>query len=534
MWIIQIKNDLKGEVMSRKNEEELFSKKLSRREFLKKSGQVAGAAAILSSTFGKSLFAGGKEKEAAEEAMFEVVGANPMERAVNSAKQLAKKYPDAKLKVMVPTGSLGNMAPFGPQWEELTGVPVSFFEAGYGDDYAAKVLQESVSKTGEFDVTPPPPHMIPTCVESKLALDLTEWTKRYDPELTGPNGVVAPLDKFGCIYKGRVYALDTDGDAWSLFLRKDYLENPKEQKNFKSQFGYDLKKPETWKEFADQLKFFNRPDDNFYGGIMLYASFYSKFEFIQVFASKGNYYFNDNMEPMINNKDGVEALQYLQDISEFQHPGVWSMQWGETYKGMSDGLAYATFAWPAFSRYNNKPGNVAQGKLSYVVTPGWDVKGKVCHATILPYSWAFIVSRYSKYPELAYLWAQYNQSPQISAKAVLEDGGYFDPFRYNHFTDAGVINAYTKEFLDVLLASLQVSVPEIILVGGIEYMDLLDKEVQAALRGLKTAKKALDDAADRWEEVTERYGREEQIEQWKWLKQYFPQTVHDAVARKSV
>ena len=112
-------------------------------------------------------------------------------------------------------------------------------------------------------------------------------------------------------------------------------------------------------------------------------------------------------------------------------------------------------------------------------------------------------------------------------------GIYFDPFRYNHFTDPGVIDAYTKEFLDVLLASLEVSIPEIIMVGGIEYMDLLDKEVQAALRGLKTAKKALDDAAEVWEGVTERYGRDEQIEQWGWLKQYFPQSVHDAVARKA-
>jgi len=510
-----------------------FSEKMNRREFLKRGGAAAGAAFVLSSGLTRSLLASKGEEEQVSDEMFEVVGANPMERAINSAKELAKKYPGAELKVMVPTGSLGNMAPFGPKWEELTGIPVSFFEAGYGDDYAAKVLQEAVSKTGEFDVTPPPPHMIPTCVESKLAVDLTDWVAKYDPELTGPNGVVAPLDKFGGNYKGRVYALDTDGDAWSLFLRKDYLENPKEQQAFKRQFGYDLKKPETWPELADQIKFFNRPDDGFYGGIHLYNAFYSKFAFLQVFTSRGNYYFNDDMEPMVNNQDGVEALQYLQDISEYQHPGVWSMQWGETYKGMSDGLAYSTFAWPAFSRYNNKPGNVAQNKLAYTVTPGWEVKGKVCHATMLPYSWAFIVSRYSKYSELAYLWAQYNQSPQISAKAVLEDGGYFDPFRYNHFTDAGVIDAYTKEFLDVLLASLEVSIPEIIMVGGIEYMDLLDKEVQAALRGLKTAKKALDDAAEVWEGVTERYGREEQIEQWSWLKQYFPQSVHDAVARKA-
>ena len=65
------------------------------------------------------------------------------------------------------------------------------------------------------------------------------------------------------------------------------------------------------------------------------------------------------------------------------------------------------------------------------------------------------------------------------------------------------------------LVNLSISIPEIILVGGVEYMDLLDKEVQNALKGIKSADKALADAAEAWEGVTERYGRKKQIEQWK-------------------
>jgi hypothetical protein len=64
-------------------------------------------------------------------------------------------------------------------------------------------------------------------------------------------------------------------------------------------------------------------------------------------------------------------------------------------------------------------------------------------------------------------------------------------------------------------------------------MDLLDKEVQNALKGIKSADKALADAAEAWEGVTERYGRKKQIEQWKYLKGYFPKSVHDAVARRT-
>ena len=79
----------------------------------------------------------------------------------------------------------------------------------------------------------------------------------------------------------------------------------------------------------------------------------------------------------------------------------------------------------------------------------------------------------------------------------------------------------------------EVSFPDVILVGGAEYMDLLDKEVQAAVTGLKSAKKALDDAAENWEAVTDRYGRENQIEQWRWLEQFYPRSVIDAAERNA-
>ncbi len=97
---------------------ESFGKRMNRREFLKKGGAMAGAAVVLSSGLTRPLFAGKKEEAGTTVETFKVVGANPMERALNSAKQLAKNYPGAELKVMVPTGSLGNMTPFGPQWEE--------------------------------------------------------------------------------------------------------------------------------------------------------------------------------------------------------------------------------------------------------------------------------------------------------------------------------------------------------------------------------------------------------------------------------
>jgi multiple sugar transport system substrate-binding protein len=263
----------------------------------------------------------------------------------------------------------------------------------------------------------------------------------------------------------------------------------------------------------------------------MFGPFTSKWMFFQAFTSKGKFYFNDKMEPEINSKEGVEALQYLQDIVEFQMPGALSFDWGGVYGAMTAGGAYSTHTWVSFANYNNREGSKTRGKITAALMPGWDVKGTICHASPMADSWSYIVSKYSEYQELAYLWVQYNSSPEVSAKAILAMGGYFDPFRYSHFRDPDIIERYTTQVLDALLANTQVSFPDVILVGGAEYMDLLDKEVQAAVTGLKTAKKALDDAAEKWEDVTERYGREQQLEQWKWLKQFYPKSVKDAAAR---
>ena len=455
------------------------------------------------------------------------------ERALNSAMELAKKYPGAELTVMAPTGSLGNMAPFADEWESFTGIPVTFFEGGYGMDYVTRISQETVSKTGRFDIAIPPPSHIPTFVRARLAIDLTDYVNKYNPELSGPNGIVNPLNQYGCSYKGQNYMIGTDGDAWITYLRTDYLRDPKEQKNFKSMFGYELDIPLTLNQYADHLKFFNRPDDNIYGGCNMFGPFTSKWMFFQAFAAKGKFYFKNNMEPEINSREGVEALQYLQDISEFQIPGALSFDWGGVYGSMTDAAAYSTHTWVSFANYNNREGSKTKDKITAALMPGWDVKGTVCHASPMADSWSYFVSRYSNYQELAYLWIQYNSSPEVSARAILNEAGYFDPFRYSHFKDPDIIQRYTIPVLDALLANTEVSFPDVILVGGAEYMDLLDKEVQAAITGLKTAEKALEDAASAWEDVTERYGREEQMEQWRWLKQFYPQSVKNAATRLS-
>ena len=117
------------------------------------------------------------------------------------------------------------------------------------------------------------------------------------------------------------------------------------------------------------------------------------------------------------------------------------------------------------------------------------------------------MSSLSKEQEIAYLFTLYAVSPTLSTIAVRDPGGYFDPFRDEHYKDPDIIKLYSKEFLDVHEASMRGSIPDLYLKGQGEYFDVLRVNVQAADIGQKTAKQALDDTARDWDRISRRIGR---------------------------
>jgi len=60
----------------------------------------------------------------------------------------------------------------------------------------------------------------------------------------------------------------------ALFYRTDLFNHPDEKKNFKTKYGYDLKEPETYKEFRDIAEFFTRKKGQTLAGNVLTADFY--------------------------------------------------------------------------------------------------------------------------------------------------------------------------------------------------------------------------------------------------------------------
>ena len=152
--------------------------------------------------------------------------------AAKAAKELAAGK-NVSLKIMQPSGSLENVKPVGDRFTTETGIQIEYFEVPLGE-INQKMLLESVSKTGSFDISLPATFGIPDLVESGILVNMDKYAQKYEPEGFQDDA----LYSIGDYYKGSLYGYQTDGDTYVMFYLKDWLENAEENKKFADKHGY--------------------------------------------------------------------------------------------------------------------------------------------------------------------------------------------------------------------------------------------------------------------------------------------------------
>ncbi len=342
-----------------------------------------------------------------------------------------------------------------------------------------------------------------------------------------------PRDKFksgmlysiGDYYKGKFYGYQTDGDAYLMFYNKSWLEDSHENINFKNQYGYDLKIPETWQQLDQMIKFFHRPKQDKFGGALFRNKDYIAWEWWTRFHAKGLYPFDNNLTPQINSKAGIEALTELINTSQYLYPQARSNGLFENWQAFSEGNIFCNIGWGGTQKFLNKPDSNIRGNLLFGPSPGGYVNNQLIKTPYFNWGWNYTVSSTSKEPELAYLFSLYACSPAISTLAVQYPDGYFDPFRVEHYEDEKIRETYSKPFLDAHLFSMKESIPDLYLSGHGEYWDALKEYLSLAETGKMSPKFALDATARVWTQISKQYGINNQLEQWNYLKERYPASI---------
>jgi multiple sugar transport system substrate-binding protein len=344
-----------------------------------------------------------------------------------------------------------------------------------------------------------------------------------------------------------------DGDGQALYYRTDVLNDPKWQAEFKKEVGYDLPvPPKTWDQFRDVAKFFNGKDFNGNGkpgnGLTMHLKVGGQgmFHFMSMSApfvvSKDQpklYWFDPkDMKPLINSPGHVKALTQLAELVKYGPEAMLGWSLGESWDYFLKGDAVLTFTWGDLGALAQQEGSQVRGKIGTAPMPGtteWysfeksdfvksDQPNIVGNTT--GGSWSGVISKFSKSPEAAYyLLALMAAEPKAYVYSQrgwdgVDPGRTFD-FVAPHGTakiedyvaagwDKADAEMYTNAYYDVF--SNPVQLPYLRIPGTFEYWTALDVHLSEAVTGAKTAQQALDETAAEFDAITDRLGREDQLD----------------------
>ena len=430
-----------------------------------------------------------------------------------------KKQNSNSLTLLYPMGCLDNLKPITKAFNEMTGVNITLREVVV-DNINTHILLESAQGRYSFDVALPATFGLPELIEANTLSNLDQYAKKYQPNSYQQQS----LYSLGDYYKGSLYGYQTDGDAYVMFYKKSWLEDEELNKKFLDQHGYSLKIPTTWQELDTMMKFFHDPEAKRYGGCLFRSPDYVHWEWWLRFHAKGSYPFDDNMQALIDSDAGIQALEELISATAYLHPKSKVNGLFENWKTYSEGNVFCNIGWGGSQKYLQKQA-LTKNDMLYGLTPG--IKNGESNQPISYFNWGwnYVVSKLSPNQEIAYLFTLFACSPTISTLSVRQAGGYFDPFRENHYIDEEINQIYTAEFLEVHKSSMENSIPDLYLQGQADYFGALKENIQLALRGTLSAEKALNLTAKQWSNISNNIGKGSQQKQWRFLKQQYPKNI---------
>lgn len=446
-------------------------------------------------------------------------------------------FKGVELTVAGPAGQVECIKQWTGEWEKQTGGKVNLNAIPFSD-IDAKVLAATGTGTFLADV-----YYIGSQTAGQLMA--SDRVLEVPANLRGRLGLDQIPDlynKYQLSWNGKLYGIPWDGDMLMLNYRKDLLSDPKYQEAFKTQFGYDLAAPESWKQYADIAQFFTGKDwDNGkpgYGLVELpmrknhaWNGFLSRAAGYAKLPDDPAFFFDPTtMKPRINNPGFVKALEDWKTAMQWGPPDMQSYDWAANAQAFVGGRAALDIQWGDIGPMSVDPNtSVVQDKVGFAVTPGstsvWNTKTEKWESSAEPNKapfagfggWIYVVPKLTKHPDAALDLATFLGSPEVRLKAVTTPGCGVNPDSLAQldpsiWVAAGFSEDAAQNYTQAIKDSL--SNPNVVfdlrIPGIFDYKDALEIAVTKALAGEATPQAALDTAAQQWDAITDRLGREQQ------------------------
>ena len=342
------------------------------------------------------------------------------------------------------------------------------------------------------------------------------------------------------VFDGKVMTQSIDGDVHTYTYRTDLFDDPKEKKNFKAKYGYDLAIPKTWKEYTDIAEFFQRPDAKLWGTAEAFRRGGQQFWFFFSHAAAytnhpsnpGSMFFDpDTMKTQINNPGWVRGLTEYIRVSKLAPPNALNFSFGEVNAAVAGGQVAQSIGWgdtgviaadPKQSKINGKVGSAILPGSNEVwnhKTGKWDKFPTIVYSPFMAFGgWQAGVPSAGKHQAAAWDFIKTMSSPEVSGNAAITGGTGVNPYRKSHTTNLALWSKLftpreAKEYLGAQAASINAKnvALDMRLPGYFSYTEVLEIELSKALAGQVTPQQALDTVAKEWDKLTAELGQDKQL-----------------------
>ena len=356
---------------------------------------------------------------------------------------------------------------------------------------------------------------------------------------------IMPLYQQQTTWGDTIYGYPWDGDFHSMYFRKDLIADADNQAAFQEKYGYELAAPTTWDEYRDVAEFFTEDvEEVTYGDVELimrknqgFHGFISRATCYAKMPDNPAFFFDpETMDAQINNPGFVKALDDLVAILPYAPPDMPNFGWIENVQTFVGGAAALDIQWADVGPMSLDPDmSVVQGQVGFALSPGcastydvrtgeWEAFDEVNYAPYAAFGgWQNIVPTNAEAKDAAIDLAAFYASPDVLKQASVTGGSGVNPARISTVQDidvwveSGFAEADAQEYLTMVEQVLghPNAVFQLRLPGYVQYQDALELAVSKAIAGQATSQEALDEAAAEWDAITDRIGRETQLELYR-------------------
>jgi multiple sugar transport system substrate-binding protein len=215
-----------------------------------------------------------------------------------------------------------------PEYEKQTGVRVEWEEVGY-NDLLAKIMMELVTKSGRYDIFVPNNFWNGQLAATESVEVLDEYIGKAGSALDYNDFLTAAREQYA--YKGKIYQIPQSLNTYTCCWRTDVFE----QEGIKPPAD-GIFSAADWTKLAKQLTKGGK-----YGTTFATKSPNTRAgqDWSNALMSAGGRYFDENMNPIFNSKEGLAAANFWNDLLPACPPDQLSYGHVESNESMARGIS---------------------------------------------------------------------------------------------------------------------------------------------------------------------------------------------------